>query len=175
VVASGAEGKFLVGGEFPIVYTTAAGGSTSFSITYKEFGVRLGFQPKIASNGDVYMKVSQEVSELDFANAVILSGFRIPALKSRKAESGLQLADGQTFVLAGLIDSKIQKQVTKIPLLGDIPVLGALFRNTRYSNTETELMVMVTPKIVRPLGKEEIPALPTETARPEETSPDLVR
>lgn len=175
VVASGAEGKFLVGGEFPIVYTTAAGGTTSFSITYKEFGVKLGFQPKIASNGDVYMKVSQEVSELDFANAVILSGFRIPALKSRKAESGLQLADGQTFVLAGLIDSKIQRQVTKIPLLGDIPVLGALFRNTRYSNTETELMVMVTPKIVRPLGREEIPALPTETIRPEETSPSLLR
>ncbi|MGE5662849.1 MAG: type II and III secretion system protein family protein [Deltaproteobacteria bacterium] len=174
VVANGAEGKFLVGGEFPIVYTTAAGGSSSYAISYKEFGIRLNFQPKIAGNGDIYMKVSQEVSELDFANAVILSGFRIPALKSRKAESGLQLADGQTFVLAGLIDNKTQKQVSKIPFLGDIPILGALFRNTRYSSNETELMVMVTPKIVRPLDKEEIPALPTERAKSEETAPALV-
>ncbi|HEY5997222.1 MAG TPA: hypothetical protein VIU29_09375, partial [Candidatus Deferrimicrobiaceae bacterium] len=79
------------------------------------------------------------------------------------------------FVLAGLIDNKVNKQVSKIPILGDIPILGALFRNTRYSNTETELMVMVTPKIVRPLAKEEIPALPTEKIKPEETSPSLLR
>jgi pilus assembly protein CpaC len=114
------------------------------------------------------------VSELDFANGVTISGFRIPALKSRKAESGLQLADGQTFVLAGLLDNKVQKTVSKIPLLGDIPILGTLFRSTRFSNNETELMVMVTPKIVRPLNKGEIPALPFETMKPEETSPDLI-
>jgi len=114
------------------------------------------------------------VSELDYANAVVLQGFRIPALKIRKAESGLQLADGQTFVLAGLIDNKVTKQVSKIPLLGDIPILGALFRSTRYQNTETELMVMVTPKIVRPLSKDEIPTLPSETMKPEELSPDLI-
>jgi pilus assembly protein CpaC len=174
VVANGAEGKFLVGGEFPIVISTGSTGTSSFSVSYKEFGIRLGFLPKISPNGEIYLHVSQEVSELDFANAVILSGFRIPALKSRKAESGLQLADGQTFVLAGLLDNKVQKQVSKIPLLGDIPILGALFRSTRYINNETELMVMVTPKIVRPLNKEEIPALPTETMKPEETSPDLI-
>ena len=132
VVANGAEGKFLVGGEFPIVFNTSAGGTASFSVVYKEFGIRLDFLPKISPNGEIYLHVSQEVSELDFVNAVILSGFRIPALKSRKAESGLQLADGQTFVLAGLIDNKVSKQVSKIPLLGDIPILGALFRSTRY-------------------------------------------
>lgn len=174
VVANGAEGKFLVGGEFPVVFNTSAGGTSAFSIVYKEFGVKLGFQPKISPNGEIFLLVSQEVSELDFANAVILSGFRIPALKSRKAESGLQLGDGQTFVLAGLIDNKVQKQITKIPLLGDIPILGALFRSTRFSNNETELMVMVTPKIVRPLNKEEIPALPSETMNPEETNPDMI-
>ncbi len=174
VVANGAEGKFLVGGEFPIVFNTSAGGTSSFSIVYKEFGVKLGFQPKISPNGEIFLHVSQEVSELDFANAVILSGFRIPALRSRKAESGLQLGDGQTFILAGLIDTKVQKQVTKIPLLGDIPILGTLFRSTRFSNNETELMVMVTPKIVRPLNKDEIPALPSETMKPEETSPDMI-
>ncbi len=174
VVASGAEGKFLVGGEFPIVYSTAAAGATSVSVVYKEFGVRLGFQPKIASNGDIYLKLAQEVSQLDFANAVVLSGFRIPALKSRKAESSLQLADGQTFVLAGLINNEVSRQVSKIPVLGDIPILGALFRSTRFSNDETELMVMVTPKIVRPLNKDEIPSLPTETVKPEETEPSLL-
>jgi len=174
VVASGAEGKFLVGGEFPIVYNTSAGGSSSFAIQYKEFGIRLAFQPKISNNGDIYMKVAQEVSELDFANAVVLSGFQIPALKSRKAETGLQLADGQTFVLAGLLDNKVSKQISKIPLLGDIPILGALFRSTRYSNEETELMVMVTPKIVRPLEREEIPALPTERMEPGEVGPEMI-
>jgi pilus assembly protein CpaC len=174
VVANGSVGHFLVGGEFPVIISTSSGGGTSPTVVYKEFGVKLNFEPKISPNGEIFLNVSQEVSELDFANGVILSGFRIPALKSRKAEAGLQLADGQTFVLAGLLDNKVQKQVSKIPLLGDIPILGALFRSTRYSNNETELMVMVTPKIVRPLNKDEIPALPTETMKPEETSPDLI-
>jgi pilus assembly protein CpaC len=174
VVASGGEGKFLVGGEFPIVYATGVGGATTFSVVYKEFGVKLDFQPRIVENGEIYIKVAQEMSDLDFANAVILSGFRIPALRSRKAESDLQLADGQTFVMAGLIDNKVARQVTKVPFLGDIPILGALFRNVRYSNSETELMVLITPNIVRPLSQEEIPALPTETMPPEETSDNLL-
>ena len=174
VVANGAEGKFLVGGEFPIVINTASGGTAAYSVTYKDYGVRLSFLPKISPNGEIYLHVSQEVSELDYANAVLLQGFRIPALKIRKAESGLQLADGQTFVLAGLLDNKVSKQVSKFPLLGDIPILGALFRSTRYQNNETELMVMVTPKIVRPLNKDEIPTLPSETMKPEELSPDLI-
>lgn len=114
------------------------------------------------------------MSELDYANAVVLQGFRIPALRIRKAESGLQLADGQTFVMAGLLDNKVSRQVSKFPLLGDIPILGALFRSTRYQNNETELMVMVTPKIIRPLNKDEIPALPTERMDPKETSPNLL-
>jgi pilus assembly protein CpaC len=174
VVANGSVGHFLVGGEFPVIISTSSGGGTSPTVVYKEFGVKLNFEPKISPNGEIFLNVSQEVSELDFANGVILSGFRIPALKSRKAQAGLQLADGQTFVLAGLLNNEVQKQVSKIPLLGDIPILGALFRSTRYSNNETELMVMVTPKIVRPLNKDEIPALPTETMKPEETSPDLI-
>lgn len=173
VVANGDEGKFLVGGEFPVVIASAAGSGAAASVEYKEFGIRLAFKPRIANNGDIYMKILQEVSELDFANGIAVSGFQLPALRSRKAESGLQLADGQTFVLAGLIDNKVSRKVSKIPLLGDIPILGAVFRNTRYTNTETELMVMVTPKIVRPLNQEEIPALPTETIEPEETSPSM--
>jgi len=163
-----------VGGEFPVVISTGSTGTSSFSVVYKEFGIRLNFHPKISSNGEIYLNVYQEVSELDFANAVVLSGFRIPALKSRKAESGLQLADGQTFILAGLIDNKVSRQVSKFPLLGDIPILGTLFRSTRYTNNETELMVIITPKIVRPLNKDEIPTLPSETMKPEELSPSLI-
>jgi pilus assembly protein CpaC len=173
VVANGDEGKFLVGGEFPVVIASAAGSGAAASVDYKEYGIQLNFKPRIVRNGDIYMKIFQEVSELDFANGIAVSGFQLPALKSRKAESGLQLADGQTFVIAGLIDNKVTRKVTKFPILGDIPVLGVLFRNTRYTETETELMVMVTPKIVRPLNREEIPVLPTETMRPEETSPSL--
>ena len=174
VVANGSVGNFLVGGEFPVVISTSTGAGTSPTVVYKEYGIKLVFQPKITTNGEIFLNVFQEVSELDFANGVVLSGFRIPALKSRKAESGLQLADGQTFVLAGLLDNKVQKSVSKIPLLGDIPILGALFRSTRFTNNETELMVMITPKIVRPLNKDEIPALPSETMKPEETSPDML-
>jgi pilus assembly protein CpaC len=173
VVANGDEGSFLVGGEFPVVIASAAGSGAAASVDYKEFGISLNFKPVIVPNGDIYMKITQEVSELDFANGVAISGFQLPALKTRKAESGLQLADGQTFVLAGLIDSKITKKVTKIPILGDIPFIGALFRNSRYKKEETELMVMVTPKIVRPLNQEEIPALPTELMIEKETSPKL--
>ena len=174
VVANGADGKFHVGGEFPVVINTATGGTAAYSVTYKEFGIRLNFHPKISSNGEIYLNVSQEVSELDYANAVVLQGFRIPALKIRRAESGLQLADGQTFVMAGLLDNKVSREVSKFPLLGDIPILGALFRSTRYQNNETELMVMVTPKIIRPLNRDEIPALPTERMDPKETSSDLL-
>jgi pilus assembly protein CpaC len=173
VVSNGAEGKFLAGGEFPVVYNTGSNGTTS--VVYKEFGVRLNFQPKIAPNGEIHLKVAQEVSELDFANAVILSGFRIPALRSRKAESSLQLADGQTFALAGLIDNKISKQVSKVPLLGDIPVLGALFRSTRYQNNETELVILVTPKLVRPLAKGATASLPTDRVKPEEFDPAMLK
>ncbi|MHB9061102.1 MAG: type II and III secretion system protein family protein [Desulfobacteria bacterium] len=175
VVSNGAEGKFLAGGEFPVVFNTSNGGSSSTSVVYKEFGVRLNFRPKIAPNGEIHLKIAQEVSELDFANAVILSGFRIPALRSRKAESSLQLADGQTFALAGLIDNKISKQVSKVPLLGDIPILGALFRSTRYQNNETELVMLVTPKIIRPYEKGATPPLPTDRVTPEEIDPSVLK
>jgi len=174
IVANGDKGKFLVGGEFPIIIASAAGAGAAASVVYKQFGVMLNFEPRIATNGDIYIKLGQEVSELDFGNGVTISGFQIPALRSRKAETGLQLADGQTFVLAGLLDNKVSKKISKIPLLGDIPILGALFRSTRYSNDETELMVIITPKIVRPLNKDEIPALPTERMDPKEISSDML-
>lgn len=175
IVANGGEGKFLAGGEFPIVYNTANGGTGGTSVIYKEFGVRLNFQPKITPNGEIQLKIYQEVSELDFTNSVVLTGFRIPSLKSRKAESSLQLGDGQTFALAGLIDNKTSKQVSKIPLLGDIPILGALFRSTRYQKEETELVVMVTPTIIRPYEKGKTPGLPTDKMSKEEIDPSVLK
>jgi pilus assembly protein CpaC len=174
-VSNGAEGKFLAGGEFPVVINTSNGGSSGPSVTYKEFGVRLSFLPKITPSGEINLKIAQEVSELDFANAVTLTGFRIPALRTRKTESILQLGDGQTFALAGLIDNKISKQVSKVPLLGDIPILGALFRSTRYQNEETELVILVTPKIVRPMEKGKTPALPTDRVKPEDIDPSMLK
>jgi len=134
----------------------------------------LNFEPKITPTGEIYLKLYQEVSELDFANGVVMSGFTIPAVKLRRSETGLQLADGQTFVLAGILSNKTTKKISKIPLLGDIPILGALFRNVSYTNDETELLVMVTPKIVRPLNKDEIPLLPTERMDPKEISTDML-
>jgi pilus assembly protein CpaC len=174
IVANGAKGQFLVGGEFPVVIASGVGAATAASVTYKEYGVKLNFEPRITHNGEIYIKLYQEVSELDFANGVVMSGFTIPAVKSRKSETGLQLADSQTFVLSGILDNKVSKKISKIPLLGDIPILGALFRFTTYSNLETELMVMVTPKIVRPLNKDEIPILPTERMDPKEISTDML-
>jgi Flp pilus assembly protein, secretin CpaC len=175
IVSNGGEGKFLAGGEFPVVYNTANGGTGGTSVIYKEFGVRLNFQPKITPNGEIQLKIYQEVSELDFTNAVVLTGFSIPSLKSRKAESSLQLGDGQTFALAGLIDHKTSKQVSKIPLLGDIPILGALFRSTRYQQEETELVVMVTPTIIRPYEKGKTPGLPTDKMNKEEIDPSVLK
>jgi len=175
VVANGGEGKFLAGGEFPVVYNTANGGTGGTTVIYKEYGVRLNFQPKITPNGEISLKIYQEVSELDFTNAVVLTGFNIPSLKSRKAESSLQLGDGQTFALAGLIGNNISKQVSKIPLLGDLPILGALFRSTRYQNQETELVILVTPTLIRPYEKGKMPELPTDRMNKEEIDPSVLK
>ena len=132
IVANGDKGKFLVGGEFPVVVASGVGAATAASVTYKPYGVKLNFEPKITPTGEIYIKLYQEVSELDFANGVVMSGFTIPAVKQRKSETGLQLADGQTFVLSGILANKVTKKISKIPLLGDIPILGALFRSTSY-------------------------------------------
>lgn len=156
VAISGQEATFLAGGEFPIPVPQALGVTT---INFKEFGVRLSFNPTVLSDNKIALKISPEVSELDFANGVNSAGFTIPAITTRKIQTVLELDDGQSFVIAGLLQNNIRETVAKYPLLGDIPVLGALFRSTSFQKSETELMVIVTPRLVKPvdLAKQSLP------------------
>ena len=159
LAASGDSATFLAGGEFP--YPVLQGGTASNAVTiqFKEFGIRLNFKPQIMNSGMVRLEVKPEVSQLDFANAVQISGFLIPSLLSRRAETTVELADGQTFAIAGLVDNSMAKAVTKVPILGDIPILGYLFKSEEFRQNRTELLVLVTPRMVEPM--DDAPPLPT--------------
>jgi pilus assembly protein CpaC len=147
VAESGKEASFLAGGEFPVPVAQGSGANHAVSVQFKEFGVRLNFTPTI--NGDrVHLKVRPEVSTLDFANAVVLSGFRIPALSTRRTETEIELRNGQTFAIAGLLNNQMQSTMQKIPGIGDIPILGYLFRSKVAQKDQTELVVMITPEIL---------------------------
>jgi pilus assembly protein CpaC len=156
----GSEASFLAGGEFPFPVVQGGGDFSAVTIVFKEFGVRLRFTPNVQEDGTILLKVVPEVSALDFANALTISGFLIPALSTRRAETEVALRDGQTFAIAGLIDNRLSEIASKIPFLGDIPVIGNLFKSRATSHSETELLVMVTPQIVRPLEQGEVPPLP---------------
>jgi pilus assembly protein CpaC len=173
VATSGQEASFLAGGEFPVPVTQGGGsGGVAVTVEYKEFGVKLKFVPVVLGDGHIRLKVAPEVSDLDFTTAVTLNGFVIPGLNSRKLETTVELGEGQTFALAGLLNNAItsDKQVT--PVLGDIPVLGALFRSVRYQRKETELVVLVTPHLVSGMNPGQVPVAPGEHWR-EPTETDL--
>jgi pilus assembly protein CpaC len=147
VAESGKEASFLAGGEFPVPIAQGSGANLAISVAYKEFGVRLNFTPVI--HGDrVHLKVRPEVSTLDFANGVLLQGFRIPALSTRRTETEVDLLDGQTFAIAGLINNSMNTTLQKIPGIGDIPILGLLFKSKAANKDQTELVVMITPQIL---------------------------
>ena len=157
---SGKEANFLAGGEFPyptIQSVGSGGGGNAVTIQFKEFGIRLSFTPILAADGMIHLKVKPEVSTLDFSNGVILNGFSLPALSTRRVESEMSLADGQTFAIAGLVDNRVTELWSKIPGIGDIPVLGNLFKSKSYNKSKNELLVIVTPHIVRPLTPEQVP------------------
>lgn len=159
IAYNGQEASFLAGGEFPVPFVSGAVGTVS--VQFKEFGIRLNFTPTIA--GDVIrLKVRPEVSTLDFNNGVTISGFRIPALITRRAETEVELRDGQSFAIAGLLDNISQTDAAAIPILGKIPIIGALFRSRAERATRTELMVLITPRLVRALDPDEVPSLPTQ-------------
>jgi pilus assembly protein CpaC len=148
VAESGKEASFLAGGEFPIPIAQGSGANIGVSVMFKEYGVRLGFTPVI--NGDrVHLKVRPEVSTLDFANSVQLAGFRIPALTTRRTETEIELRDRQTFAIAGLLNNSMTSTMQKIPGIGDIPILGLLFKSKAAQKNRTELVVMITPEILR--------------------------
>ena len=147
VAESGKEASFLAGGEFPVPIAQASGGAVAITVMYKEFGIRLNFTP-IVNGNRVHLKVRPEVSTLDFANAVMLNGFRIPALSTRRTETELELQNGQTFAIAGLMNNTMNKTLQKIPGIGDIPILGLLFKSQAAQKDQTELVVMITPEIL---------------------------
>ena len=159
VAESGKEASFLAGGEFPIPIVQGSGSSMAISVVFKEYGVRLNFTPTV--NGDrVHLKVKPEVSSLDFGNGVVINGFRIPALSTRRTETEIELQNGQTFAISGLINNTMSTTMQKIPGIGDIPILGLLFKSKAAQKDQTELVVMITPEILPNNSRGVTPNLP---------------
>ncbi len=160
VALSGQSASFLAGGELPIPEPEGLG---TVAIVYKPFGVGLTLTPTVLAPDRIALKVAPEASELDYTNAVVLNSVSVPAITTRRADTTVELGDGETFVVGGLISQSISSQVNKVPLLGDIPILGAFFRDLQYSRTDKELVILVTPHLVRPIARNAaLPALPGE-------------
>ena len=148
---SGETASFLAGGEFPIPVSQALG---SVTIEYKQYGVGLAFTPIVLADGRISMRVRPEVSELSNEGSIRLNGFDVPALTTRRAETTVELGSGQSFMIAGLLRNANTNNIDKAPFLGDLPILGALFRSTKYRRAETELVIVVTPYLVRPVSNQ---------------------
>ncbi|MCB2226857.1 MAG: type II and III secretion system protein family protein [Desulfarculaceae bacterium] len=155
VASSGQKAEFLAGGEFPIPVPQRE----NITITFKKYGVQLNFVPEIRPGRRIRMTVAPEVSELDFTTAVVVQGYTVPGLTTRRAKTQLEMADGQSFAMAGLFRNDITQSVAKFPVLGDLPILGALFRSTEFQKKKTELLIIVTPRIVQP-GQERVGPAP---------------
>lgn len=150
IAVNGKKASFLAGGQFPFPIVQPGQGFTAVTISFKEFGVKLDFTPVIMPNGNIHLVVAPEVSTLDFADALTISGFTVPALSTRKAETEFELRDGQSFVIAGLIDNRVTDTWNKVPGLGDIPILGAFFKSKSISKSNSELMVLCTVHKISP-------------------------
>lgn len=152
MAVNGKEASFLAGGEYPYpVAQASSGGQSAITIMFKEYGIRLNFIPTITPRGTIRLQVAPEVSALDFTNAVEISGFEVPAITSRKVKTEVELSDGQSFVVGGLLSKNETETFQKIPFLGDIPILGKFFQSMQRTKTDTELIVIVTPEIVSPI------------------------
>ena len=149
IATNGKEASFLAGGEYPYPVVQSGAGTNAVTIVFKEFGVRLSFTPTVLGGDLVHLKVKPEVSSLDFANGVVLDGFRVPALSTRRTETEVELRDGQTFAIAGLMNNTLTNTMSKIPGIGDIPIIGKLFQSKAHQKNQTELVVMITPTIIR--------------------------
>ena len=160
---SGKEASFLAGGQFPYPVVQSSGGGTGFTsitIQFKEYGVRLSFTPTLMPGGVIHLKVEPEVSALDYTNAVTLQGFVLPGVATNRINSEMNLKDGQSFAIAGLLDNRVIEQFQKIPGIGDIPILGKLFQSRALTKSDNELLVLVTPHIVQPLAPTDVPTGP---------------
>ena len=163
VTTDGKEASFVVGGEFPIPIVQGGAASGAISVQFREFGIRLSFLPRVTANNTIKLHVKPEVSTIDMANAVVVSGFNIPALATRKMETDIELREGQSFVIAGLLDDRVAANLAKIPGLANIPLLGALFKSRNIVKSKTELVVIVTPESRFPLEANDpkpIPLMP---------------
>jgi pilus assembly protein CpaC len=162
IAMNGQEASFLAGGEFPIPILQSGGSTqgTAVTIVFKEYGVRLNFKPTIIDEDHIRLELEPEVSTLDFANGVRFDGFVIPALRTRRAKTGIELRDGQSFALAGLLDNNETQSLSKVPGLGDIPILGNLFRSKQFQKNESELMFIVTAQMVQPVNRDDLPRIP---------------
>jgi pilus assembly protein CpaC len=165
VTSNGKEASFLVGGEFPVPVLQGGSNAGAVTVQFREFGIRLTFNPSLTENGTLKMSVKPEVSTIDLANAVTVSGFTIPALATRRIESTIELAPGQSFVIGGLIDDRTNESLQKIPGLSSIPLLGYLFQSKSQNRSKSELLVMVTPEMVDPLSPDD-PRLKINKAAP---------
>ncbi|MCU0229251.1 MAG: type II and III secretion system protein, partial [Bryobacterales bacterium] len=151
---NGKPASFLAGGEFPYPILQGGGaGLGQITIRFREFGIRVNFVPTLTSRGTIRLAVEPEVSSLDFANGLSLQGINIPALSVRRVQTEVELEDGQSFVIGGLLDNRVTENLQKIPGLGDIPLLGKLFQSKSLQKNNSELLVMVTPELVRPIVK----------------------
>jgi pilus assembly protein CpaC len=159
VAMSGQDAKFLAGGEFPVPYSTGLG---AVSVLWKKFGIILTFTPTVIDEQSIHLKLAAEVSDVDPSRSVVLGGFSVPGLTSRQSETTVRMGDGQSFAIAGLLSDRIRSQVDRVPFFGDLPVIGALFRSVNYRRDESELLVVVTARLARPLAPHEVPPLPTD-------------
>jgi pilus assembly protein CpaC len=166
VTSSGQKASFLAGGEFPVPVPQAGGtGGTVITIDYKKYGVQLNFTPIVLGNGRIRLEVNPDVSELDFSTAVTISGTTVPGLTERNVNTTVELAEGQTFAIAGLLQNTITASTTAVPGLGDVPVLGALFSSVKYQRNETELVVLVTPVLVDAINPADVTPVAGENWR----------
>lgn len=162
VAMSGQTATFLAGGEFPIPVVQSGGGNGSVTIEFKEFGIRLSLTPTVLQGDRIALKVAPEVSELDFTSGVTVQGVQVPGISVRRTDTAVELGDGESFIISGLVDQNLSANVDKIPWLGDIPILGTFFRSTSYERQDRELIMVVTPNLVTPLAPETRVKMPGE-------------
>jgi len=149
---NGKEASFVAGGEFPYpVVQAASGGTAAVTIQFREFGVRLNFVPTITPRGSISLRVAPEVSALDFTHGLTVNGFAVPAITVRKMDTSVELSEGQSFAIGGLLDNRVTDSLEKVPFLGDLPILGKFFQSRSRNKENTELLVIVTPELVQPI------------------------